>query len=93
VYIRVTRGRFEPEESGAVEAMSSDVADAIKVLPGFVAYHGGIDRNAGTMVAISSWEDRSSAEFPREKLGDVMRRVTEVAQLEPAEIYEVMVTA
>lgn len=55
MYVRVTRGRFEPEESRAVEALSSDVADAIKVLPGFVAYQGGIDRNAGTMATISSW--------------------------------------
>src|SRR4051794_18628817 len=71
MYVRVTRGRFQPEQTDAVEALSSDVADAIKVLPGFVAYQGGVNREAGTIVAISSWEDRESAEFPREKLGDV----------------------
>jgi quinol monooxygenase YgiN len=93
MYVRVTRGRFEPEQADVVEALSSEVADAIKVLPGFVAYQGGIDRNAGTIVAISSWEDKGSAEFPREKLGDVISRVAELARLEPAEIFEVVVTA
>ena len=92
MYVRVTRGRFEPEQSDAVEALSSEVADAVKVLPGFVAYQGGVNRNAGTTVAISSWEDRGSAEFPREKLGGVISRVAELIQLEPAEIFEVVVT-
>jgi quinol monooxygenase YgiN len=93
MYVRVTRGRFQPEQTDAVEALSSDVADAVKVLPGFVAYQGGVNREAGTIVAISSWEDRGSAEFPREKLGDVFSRVAEIVQLEPAELFEVQVTA
>jgi hypothetical protein len=45
------------------------------------------------IVAISSWEDRGSAEFPRDKLGDVLSRVTALVQLEPAEIYETTITA
>jgi quinol monooxygenase YgiN len=93
MYVRVTRGRFELEQADAVEALSSDVADAVKVLPGFVSYQGGIDRNTGTIVAISSWEDKGSAEFPREKLGDVLSRIAELVQLEPAEIFNVVATA
>ena len=93
MYVRVTRGRFEPEQAVAVAALSSEIADAIKVLPGFVAYQGGISRDAGTIVAISTWEDKGSAEFPRDKLGDVLGRIRELIQLEPAEIFEVMVTA
>ncbi len=93
MYVRVTRGRFELEHTDAVEALTSEVADAVRVLPGFVAYQGGVNREAGTVVSISSWEDRGSAEVVREKLGDVIERVTELVQLEPAEIFEVMVTA
>ena len=52
MYVRVTRGRFEPEQAVAVAALSSEIADAIKVLPGFVAYQGGMSRDAGTIVAI-----------------------------------------
>jgi hypothetical protein len=44
------------------------------------------------IVAISNWEDRASAEFPRDKLGDVLGRVTALVKLEPAEIYEATIT-
>jgi hypothetical protein len=35
----------------------------------------------------------SSAEFPRDKLGDVLGCITALVQLEPAEIYETTITA
>jgi heme-degrading monooxygenase HmoA len=38
MYVRITRGRFQPERIDDVEAMASDVADAIKILPGFLGY-------------------------------------------------------
>ena len=75
------------------EALSSSIAEAIQTLPGFLGYQGGVDRNTSTIVAISNWEDRGSAEFPRDKLGDVFDRVTALVQLEPAEIYETTITA
>ena len=93
MYVRITRGRFQPERIDDVEALSSSIAEAIKTLPGFLGYQGGVDRNSSTIVAISNWEDRASAEFPRDKLGDVFDRVTALVQLEPAEIYETTITA
>ena len=84
MYVRITRGRFQPERIDDVEALSSDIAEAIKILPGFLGYQGGVDRNTSTIVAISNWEDRGSAEFPRDKLGDVLGRITALVQLEPA---------
>ena len=93
MYVRITRGRFDPEQADAVDALTSDVADATKVLPGFVSWQGGVDRETGTVVAISTWEDKGSADVAREKLGDVISRVTEVIRLEPAEVFEVTVTA
>ena len=93
MYVRITRGRFQPERIDDVEALSSDIAEAIKILPGFLGYQGGVDRNTSTIVAISNWEDRRSAEFPRDKLGDVLGRITALVQLEPAEIYETTITA
>ena len=93
MYVRVTRGRFHPEQADAVEVLASEAADATKVLPGFIAYQGGVDRNAGMVVAISNWEDRGSAEVAREKLGEVISRITELVQLEPGEIFEITVTA
>jgi hypothetical protein len=93
MYVRITRGSFELENSDAVDALTSEVADATKVLPGFVSWQGGVNREAGTLVAISTWADRGSAEVAREKLGDVISRVTELIRLEPAEVFEVTVTA
>lgn len=93
MYVRITRGRFEPEQADAVAALLPDIADAMKVLPGFVAFQEGVNRNAGTTVAISSWEDKGSAEFPREKLGEVLGRIAELVQLDPAEIFEITITA
>jgi quinol monooxygenase YgiN len=93
MYVRITRGRFQPERIDDVEALSSSIAEAIKTLPRFLGYQGGVDRNTSTIVAISNWEDRGSAEFPRDKLGDVLDRITALVQLEPAEIYETTITA
>jgi len=81
MYVRITRGRFQPERIDDVEALSSSIAEAIKTLPGFLGYQGGVDRNTSTIVAISNWDDRGSAEFPRDKLGDVFDRVTALVQL------------
>src|SRR3954464_8112428 len=93
MYVRITRGRFQPERIDDVEALSSSIAEAIKTLPGFLGSQGGVDQNTSTIVAISNWEDRGSAEFPRDKLGDVFDRITALVQLEPAEIYETKITA
>ena len=45
MYVRITRGRFQPERIDNVEALSSHIAEAIKILPGFLGYQGGVDRN------------------------------------------------
>jgi quinol monooxygenase YgiN len=93
MHVRITRGRFDPARAEDVQNVTDDVAAAIKGLPGFVAYTGGLDRAAGTLVAISTWKDEEAAHFSREALGDVLTRVVELAQLEAPEIYEVVVTA
>src|SRR5689334_16111620 len=41
MYVRITRGRFQPERIDDVEALSSSIAEAIKTLPGFLGYQGG----------------------------------------------------
>jgi quinol monooxygenase YgiN len=93
MYVRITRGRFDPARIEEVLSVTDEVANALKGLPGFVAYQGGLDRNAGTLVAVSTWEDAGSANFSREQLGDVLPRVLAVTQLEAPDIYEVVRTA
>lgn len=93
MHVRVTRGRFDPARAQDVQAVTDDVSAALKALPGFVSYTGGLNRAAGTLVAISTWQDEKAANFSREQLGGVLSRVVELAQLEAPEIYEVVITA
>jgi hypothetical protein len=41
MYVRITRGRFQPERIDDVEALSSDIAEAIKILQGSSAIREG----------------------------------------------------
>ncbi len=93
MHVRITRGQFDPARAEDVQNVTDDVAAALKALPGFVSYTGGLDRAAGTLVAISTWQDEEAAKFSREQLGDVLSRVLELAQLEAPEFYEVVITA
>jgi quinol monooxygenase YgiN len=93
MYVRITRGRFDPDRVEEVQSVTAEVANAIKGLPGFVAYQGRLDRQAGTLVAVSTWEDAGSANFSREQLGNVLSRVVAVAQPKAPDIYEVVITA
>ena len=93
MHLRVTRGRFDPARLEELRALIPDVAEAFKGLPGFLSYQGGLDEKAGTVVAISTWEDAQAANFPREKLGEVLPRILDIAQVEPSEIYEIVATS
>jgi quinol monooxygenase YgiN len=93
MHVRITRGRFDSARAEEIMSLTAEVAEAIRALPGFVSYQGGVNTGAGTLVAISTWENEEAANFPREKLGDVVARVVEIAELEPADIFEVVITA
>jgi hypothetical protein len=65
------------------------VPNVLRQRPGFRSYHGGINREASTLVAVSIWDTREQAEglasarSPFEALG---------VAFEPAETYEVLVS-
>jgi hypothetical protein len=64
--IRVSMGWFPPERAGEIAALldyaGNPLGDAIKALPGLIAYHSGIDRKRNAMVNVSVWKDETSAE-------------------------------
>jgi quinol monooxygenase YgiN len=95
MHIRITRGTFDPSKSEEqLIALTEATADAIKKQPGFVSFQSGLNHPAGTLVAVSTWQDEGSANFPREALGPVMSQIMELGvQLEAPEIYEVGATA
>jgi quinol monooxygenase YgiN len=93
-YLRVTRGRFEPARAEELVRLSQEIAAAVARLPGCGGYHGGLDRAAGTLVAVSTWDSADHARFPREALGAALTRTLALGvQLEPPEIYEVVASA
>jgi hypothetical protein len=90
MYVRVTRGRTAPAEAAEWESLSEDLAVALTKLPGFLSYVCGLDRRTGDIVAITTWETEKQAHFQRDCLGDVYRHMVDLAELEAAEIYEVL---
>ena len=89
MYLRVTRGRFDPAAAEQFLRTSAEVQAALGRLPGFRHAHTGVDRAAGRMVAVSLWDTEEHARFPREVVADVLARAGSVAELEPPEVYEV----
>ena len=89
MYMRVTRGRFDPAAVDRFVETSRQVQAAVGRLPGLQHIHTGVDRAAGRMVAVSLWDTEEHARFPREVVADVLARAGSVAELEPPEIYEV----
>ena len=90
MFLRITRGRFDPARYDEVTLVVREVNAAVEQLPGFQHLHSGLDRAGGRLAVATLWETREQAQFSRDALGEVMRR-TEAAglQLEPAEVYEV----
>jgi hypothetical protein len=75
-------------------AVAEAVAAAAKALPGFVSYQSGVDWETGAGVAISTWQDKESANFSRDDLGNVMSRIASLGiRLEPPAFYEITATA
>ena len=95
MYMRISRGTFDPASLSEeqLSALTEGVADAVRTQPGFVSYQSGVDRRAGTLVAISTWQDEDSANFPREALGAVISQAMDLGvRLEAPETYHLEAT-
>ena len=92
MYVRITRGTTDPAQAAEVESISAELAAAFAELPGFLSYQAGLDRRTGAIVSITTWESEKAAHWLRESLGDLYRKVLDLAELEATEIYEVITT-
>jgi quinol monooxygenase YgiN len=89
MYIRVTRGRFDPAKYDKFRGLAHDVNSAVQRLPGCQSVLAGADRDAGRLVAVSTWDTEEHARFSRLALGDVLARIqSSGGQLEPPDVYE-----
>jgi hypothetical protein len=90
-YLRLTRGRFPPAAAAELGGLAQALAAAMRRLPGHRSYRAAVDRAAGTLVVVSTWDSAEHARFSRDALGDALTRGQALGiQLEPPELYEVV---
>ena len=94
MYMRVTRVRFDPARYEETMRVIEDLTATARRFPGFQGTYGGVDRTNGAGVGMSLWDTEEHARFTLDAatLGDLLPRLQAAGvQMEPAEIYEVVV--
>jgi hypothetical protein len=61
MYLRITRGRFDPARSEEALRLTQDDDAVLRRLPGAQGYQAGLDRTAGTFVSVSTWDTEAHA--------------------------------
>jgi hypothetical protein len=91
MFMRMSRARFVPgTEDDVRRIVDEQLVPVMQSLPGFQRYLGLINRSAGTMCAVSFWDNEANANFSRDVLKGAVTAVMALgATLEPAEIYEI----
>ena len=87
MYIRLTRGRFDPGRYDELLRMTEQTIEAARELPGCRSFQIAIDRQAGALVALSTWDDPQQAPTIAQ-----LRAAAEAigVQFEAPEMYEVI---
>jgi hypothetical protein len=89
MYLRLTRGRFDPARYDEVIAAVPDITAAIRALPGVQDVRIGIDRATGRTLSLSTFDTQGHARFARERLGAAIDRMLALGwQPEAPELYE-----
>jgi hypothetical protein len=93
VYVRITRGRFDPATEEEVQRVAENqIASVFQRQPGFQRYIGGFNRSDGKLTVVSFWDTEEHAHFSRDILRDAIAILTAIGvTLEPAEVYEATV--
>lgn len=90
----MSRGRFDPARYDQIVPILQEIATTMSGLPGFHKYHVGVDGAAGRIAAVTDRDTRAHGEFSRAVLGDSMHRLQALGvELEPAEVYDLVVEA
>jgi hypothetical protein len=91
MYLRITRGTFDPSAADAVAALVAETNAAVARLPGHDHTHQGLDRADGRVGIVTTWDTEEHARFSRDQLGDLITRVQAAGvTLEPPEVYELV---
>jgi len=94
MYLRITRGRFDPAKYDDLLPLTREVDAAVQAMSGCQRVHSAVDRTGGRLAVVSRWDTLEQASFSREtdaRTADVVSRILALgAQVEPHEIYEVI---
>jgi hypothetical protein len=89
MYLRITRGKFDPAKYEALMPVFADVVAAIRQLPGNQGIQTGIDRASGKTATATTFDTLEHAQFQRTSLGAAFAALQASGwQGEPPEIYE-----
>ena len=92
MYLRVTRGRFDPARYDEALPVARDISEAVKQMAGNAGIVQGMSRATGALVAVSTWDTEEHAGWSRDALGELGDRLRALGVLlEPPEVYEVTV--
>ena len=94
MYLRITRGRFDPAKYDDLLPLTREVDAAVQAMPGCQSVHSAVDRTGGRLAVVSQWATVEQASFSRDtdaSTADVVRRILALGvQVEPPEIYEIV---
>jgi hypothetical protein len=95
MYVRITRGRFNPSTEADIQRLVEEqVIPAMQKLPGFQRYLGGVNRSMGMLTAVSLWDTEDQASFSRDAMISAVPALMALGvTFEPAETYEVTADA
>ncbi|HET8629869.1 MAG TPA: antibiotic biosynthesis monooxygenase [Thermomicrobiales bacterium] len=90
MYVRVAVARYDPAREDEVGRFADDeVVASYRAQPGFHGYRGGRDREAGRLVAITTWDTREHAQRRPEFTAQIRPRFAELGiALESEQIFE-----
>jgi hypothetical protein len=93
VYLRVSRGHFDPDRYDEVAAALQG-ATAIRTLPGYLSSWWALDQADGTLIALSTWATPEQAAFSRAAANPPDRENVLMAeagfQLDSPQIFEIV---
>ena len=90
MFVRVTHGRYDSANEAEIQRMVEErLIPAMKQLPGFQSYLGGVDRSTGKLFAMGVWETAEQSQA----VNALRAPFGSLIQFEPAEVYEITVQA
>lgn len=89
MYLRLTRGHFDPARYDEVAQAVPAIVAALRALPGLQDVRVGIDRTSGNTLSLTTFDTLEHAQFSRDRLGSSMERLLALGwEPQAPEIYE-----